>query len=63
MPGTNRRIDAEQSRGYLLAAVPGRGVLERTPAAAAGLDARNEEAAVEKRLGAQIVSARATRTT
>jgi hypothetical protein len=58
VPGTNGRIDAEESRGYLLGAVLGRGLLERTQAAAAGLDARNKKAAVEKRLGAEKEAAR-----
>ena len=58
VPGTSGRIDAEESRGYLLGAVLGRGLLERTQAAAAGLDARNKKAAVEKRLGAEKEASR-----
>jgi hypothetical protein len=50
VPGTNGRIDAEESRGFLLGAVLGRGLLTREQAAAAGLDARNKKKAVEKRL-------------
>jgi hypothetical protein len=53
VPGTNGRIDAEESRGYVLGAVLGRGLLTRQQAAAAGLDARNKKTAAEKRLEAQ----------
>ena len=58
VPGTNGRIDAEEARGFLLGAVLGRGLLERTQAAAAGLDARNKKKAVEKRLATMKEAAR-----
>ena len=58
VPGTNGRIDQEEIRGFLLGAVLGRGLLERKQAAAAGLDARNKRAAIEKRLGAEKEAAR-----
>ena len=50
VPGTGGRIDMEESRGFLLGAVLGRGLLTREQAAAAGLDARNKKKALEKRI-------------
>jgi hypothetical protein len=58
VPGTNGRIDQQEGRGYLLGAVLGHGLLTRTEAAAAGLDARNKLNALEKRLAEQKEAAR-----
>ena len=58
VPGTNGRIDAEESRGFLLGAVLGRGLLAREQAAAAGCDARNKKKALEKRIADDRETAR-----
>ena len=58
VPGTAGRIDQQEGRGYVLGAVLGRGLLDRTQAAAAGLDARNKQTALEKRLTDQKEAAR-----
>jgi hypothetical protein len=58
VPGTTGRIDKEESRGYLLGAVLGRGLLTREKAAAAGQDARNKLNALERRLATQKETAR-----
>eukprot|EP00966_Prymnesium_polylepis_P238550 5516762-Prymnesium_polylepis.1 len=58
VPGTNGRIDQQEARGYLLGAVLGRGLLTREQAKAAGLDARNRQTALEKRLATQKELAR-----
>ena len=58
VPGTTGRIDQQETRGYLLGAALGRGLLTRTEAAAAGLDARNKLKALEKRLTEQKEAAR-----
>ena len=58
VPDTNGRIDQQEGRGYLLGAVLGRGLLAREQAKAAGFDARNKLAALEKRLASQKEAAR-----
>ena len=58
VPGTAGRIDQQEGRGYVLGAVLGRGLLDRSQAAAAGLDARNKLTALEKRLKEQKETAR-----
>jgi hypothetical protein len=58
VPDTTGRIDQQEGRGYLLGALLGRGLLTREQAAAAGLDARNKLAALEKRLTVQKETAR-----
>jgi hypothetical protein len=58
VPGTNGRIDQQETRGYLLGAVLGSGLLTREQAKDAGLDARNKLTALEKRLATQKELAR-----
>ena len=58
VPGTAGRIDQQEARGYLLGAVLGRGLVTREEAKAAGLDARNQLAALEKRLSSAKEAAR-----